>query len=106
MRLKINNPLKEHTLDRFYDKGIDWVFSHKTLSVLFCAISFPLCIFFFYFIDKERMPDIDENELITRIEWNENIHVDENQRRVGNCSVSCREHLWSRQRPSDCRITF
>ena len=28
------------------------------------------------------MPDIDENELITRIEWNENIHVDENQRRV------------------------
>lgn len=46
LRLKINNPLKEHTLDRFYDKGIDWVFSHKTLSVLFCAISFPLCIFF------------------------------------------------------------
>lgn len=82
LRLKINNPLKEHTLDRFYDKGVDWVFSHKTLSVLFCAISFPLCIFFFYFIDKERMPDIDENELITRIEWNENIHVDENQRRV------------------------
>ena len=71
LRLKINNPLKEHTLDRFYDKGIDWVFSHKTLSVLFCAISFPLCIFFFYFIDKERMPDIDENELITRIEWKE-----------------------------------
>ena len=82
LRLKINNPLKEHTLDRFYDKGVDWVFSHKTLSVLFCVISFPLCIFFFFFIDKERMPDIDENELITRIEWNENIHVDENQRRV------------------------
>lgn len=80
--LKINNPIKEHTLDRFYDKGVDWVFSHKTLSVLFCVVSLPLCVFFFFFIDKERMPDIDENELITRIEWNENIHVDENQRRV------------------------
>ncbi len=28
------------------------------------------------------MPDIEENELIARIEWNENIHVDENKRRV------------------------
>ena len=26
-RIRINNPLKEHTLDRFYDVGIDWVFS-------------------------------------------------------------------------------
>lgn len=28
------------------------------------------------------MPDIDQNELIARVEWNENIHVDENRRRV------------------------
>lgn len=82
LRIKINNPLKEHTLDRFYDRGVDWVFGHKTLSVLFCVISFPLCVFFFFFIDKERMPDIDENELIVRIEWNENIHVDENRNRI------------------------
>ena len=65
-----------------YDAGVDWVFSHKTFSVLFCAISIPLCVFFFFFIDKQRMPDIEENELIARIEWNENIHVDENRRRV------------------------
>ena len=28
------------------------------------------------------MPQIDQNELVARIEWNENIHVDENNRRV------------------------
>lgn len=82
LSLKLNNPFKAHTLDRFYDKGMDWVFKHKALSVTFCAVSFPLCVFFFYFIDKERMPEIDENELITRIEWNENIHLKESQRRV------------------------
>lgn len=82
LSLKFNNPIKDHTLDRFYDKGVDWVFAHKTISVAFCLISIPLCVFFFFFIDKERMPDIDENELIARIEWNENIHVDENQQRV------------------------
>ena len=77
LSFKFNNPIKDHTLDRFYDAGVDWVFSH-----LFCAISIPLCVFFFFFIDKQRMPDIEENELIARIEWNENIHVDENRRRV------------------------
>lgn len=82
LSFKFNNPIKDHTLDRFYDAGVDWVFCHKTISVLFCTISIPLCVFFFFFIEKERMPDIEENELIVRVEWNENIHVDENRRRV------------------------
>lgn len=82
LSFKFNNPIKDHTLDRFYDAGVDWVFGHKTVSVLFCVISIPLCIFFFFFIEKERMPNIEENELIARVEWNENIHVDENQKRV------------------------
>lgn len=81
-RIRINNPLKAHTLDRIYDKGIDWVFSHKTVGALFCIVSVPLCVFLFYYIGKERMPEIDQNELIARIEWNENIHVDENRHRV------------------------
>ena len=33
-------------------------------------------------IDKERMPAVDQNELLARVEWNENIHVDENRDRV------------------------
>ena len=82
LSFKFNNPVKDHTLDRFYDAGVDWVFRHKTSGVLFCVISIPLCVFFFFFIDKERMPDIEENELVVRIEWNENIHVDENRKRV------------------------
>ena len=81
-RIRINNPIKEHTLDRFYDAGVDFIFAHKTASVVFCIISVPLCVFMFYFIGKERMPEIDQNELIARVEWNENIHVDENHRRV------------------------
>ena len=81
-RIRINNPLKEHTLDRFYDAGVDWIFAHKMISMVFCVVSVPLCVFLFYFIGKERMPEIDQNELIARVEWNENIHVDENRHRV------------------------
>lgn len=46
------------------------------------------------------MPDIDQNELIARVEWNENIHVDENRRRVDalfsdlSSKQSNRQRLW------------
>lgn len=99
LSFKFSNPIKDHTLDRFYDAGVDWVFRHKTVSVLFCVVSIPLCVFFFFFIDKQRMPDIEENELMARIDWNENIHVDENRRRVDELlqelDVPVKEHTAS-----------
>ena len=76
------NVLKNEWLESFYDKGIDWVFSHKTLSVVVCLLTIPLCVFMFAVLDKQRMPDIVQNVLIFRVEWNENIHVGENNSRV------------------------
>ncbi|MBE6287518.1 MAG: efflux RND transporter permease subunit [Mediterranea massiliensis] len=90
-RIRINNPLKEHTLDRFYDAGVDWVFAHKKVSIAFCVVSIPLCVFMFNFIDKERMPKIDQNELMVRIEWNENIHLDENRSRIETLFATLQE---------------
>lgn len=54
--MRINNLVKEHTLDRFYDTGVDFVFRHKTASLIFIAITLPLCAFLFYEIPKSRMP--------------------------------------------------
>ena len=80
--MRINNLIKDHTLDRFYDSGIDFIFSHKKATLIFTVITIPLCAFLFYEIPKSRMPEIDENELIVHVEWNENIHLDENQERI------------------------
>jgi multidrug efflux pump subunit AcrB len=66
----------------FYDRGIDFVFRHKTASLLLILVSFPLCVYLFFLIPKSRMPEIDQNEVIAFIEWNENIHVDENRLRT------------------------
>lgn len=79
---KFNNPIKEHTMDKFYDKGVDFVFRHKVASVIFILATIPFCVFLFYHIPKSRMPEIDQNELLSFIEWNENIHVNENQQRI------------------------
>ncbi len=80
--MRINNLIKDHTLDRFYDSGVDFIFSHKKAALIFTVITIPLCAFLFYEIPKSRMPKIDENELIVHVEWNENIHLDENQERI------------------------
>ena len=79
---RFDNLVKNDWLERYYDNGIEWVFSHKKLSLLMTGATLPLCVFFFFFLEKERMPKIDQNELVMRVEWNENIHVDENRRRV------------------------
>ena len=73
---------KNAWLERFYDDGIHWVFSHKKLSIAMTLVALPLCFFLFSYLEKERMPEIEQNELVMRIDWNENIHVDENHRRI------------------------
>lgn len=74
--------LKNTWIERFYDQGIDWVFAHKRLCLAGTFATLPLCVVLFYGMKKERMPEIDQNELVMRVEWNENIHVGENRRRV------------------------
>ena len=82
LNLKLNNPIKEHTLDRFYERGDAFTFAHKRSSLSLILISVPLCVLLFYLIPKSKMPAIDQNELLVQVEWNENIHLDENRDRV------------------------
>ncbi len=82
LNLNFEHPIKDKVLDSLYHRGVDYIFRHKIVSGTFILIALPLCVFFFYYIPKSRMPIIDQNELITHIEWNENIHLYENEARV------------------------
>ena len=75
---------KDSLLDKMYDSGIDWVFSHKVLTVVLSAAVLPLGYYLFDTIRKEKMPDISQNEFLVNIDWNENIHVGENNDRTIN----------------------
>ncbi|MDF9831302.1 efflux RND transporter permease subunit [Parabacteroides sp. PF5-6] len=81
--IKFNNPIKAHTLNKGYDAGVDFVFSHKTTFLLLVVLAVPACVVLFSLIPTSRMPVIDQNEMVVRVEWNENIHVEENRQRVG-----------------------
>lgn len=73
---------KVSVAEKIYHKGVDWIFAHKSFTVIVMILVFPLCIWLFSFIRKEKMPDVSQNELMVNIEWNENIHLQENNRRV------------------------
>lgn len=92
LNIKFTSFFKDEMLYRFYDRGIDYVFSHKKRSLLVLSLTLPVCVALFYIIPKTRMPVIDQNELLFHVEWNENIHVDESRKRV-NALLGEVEHL-------------
>lgn len=77
-----NAPIKDTVFDTIYDKGTHWVFSHKGLTMIIMLIIFPICALLFWMIPKEKMPYITQNEMIVKVDWNENIHLSENKERV------------------------
>lgn len=68
-------------IEKLFDKGTEWIFSHKILTTIVMLAVFPLCVFLFYTIEKTKMPDIKQNELLVNVEWNESIHLQENKDR-------------------------
>lgn len=80
--VKINNPLKAHTLDAAYERGVNLAFRYRKTCMLILVLSLPFCMVLFWAIPKERMPEVRQTELMVHIDWNENIHIDENRQRT------------------------
>jgi multidrug efflux pump subunit AcrB len=70
-----------------YDWGINWVFAHKKTSLATVILAVPLCFLLFLIIPKEKMPDIRQSEVLLNIDWNENIHLQENRERCTQLSA-------------------
>lgn len=66
----------------WYDKGFGFIFRHKIAAFLFLILSIPFCVWMFRVMPKSAMPHLDHTETVAMVEWNENIHVDENKKRV------------------------
>lgn len=65
-----------------YDKGIDFVFAHKIIFSALLIVALPFCVLMFNLIPKDRMPSIEQDELIVDIDWNENFHIEKNKERI------------------------
>lgn len=65
-----------------YDRGIDFCFRHRRIMIICTALTVPLCVLLFALMPQERMPEIPTSECVMRIDWNENVSLDENLRRT------------------------
>ncbi len=73
---------KNDWLFSIYEKGVDFTFAHKKSMIAFILFSIPLCVILFNVIEKEKMPVLDYDEMVVKVDWNEEINVKENADRV------------------------
>ena len=66
----------------WYDRGISFIFKHKKSVMVTAGLTIPLCVVLFYFVPKSNMPYLEYNEVEVKVEWNENIHTQENKQRT------------------------
>ncbi len=65
-----------------YERGFDHIFRRRKITMfLFLALLIPACLMI-WLMPKERFPQFTHNELLVKIDWNQNINIDENIRRT------------------------
>ncbi|MDD4032876.1 MAG: efflux RND transporter permease subunit, partial [Bacteroidales bacterium] len=72
----------KHFIYALYNAGYYFTFRHKWIHIIGVLFTLPVCVWMFQWIDKERMPAIDYQEAIVKVDWNENIHTPENHVRL------------------------
>lgn len=80
-----------HKLEDWYENGVDIVFRHQVISTLTFLLLIAMSVVLFRVVKKEKLPYLTQNELLIDLVWNENIHLDENRRRVVSLLSSVRE---------------
>ena len=75
---------KINTLDygAIYEKGFRLIMKNQGLAWLLFFLMLTGVVLLYNTLPKDRLPPLAHDEMMIRIEWNEYIHIDENNRRV------------------------
>ena len=69
-------------LYQWYDHLIKAIFGHPGWVSFGLIAALPFCVYMFRHIPHELMPQTEQTSMRVRIDWNENIHADENLSRI------------------------
>jgi multidrug efflux pump subunit AcrB len=76
-RISFDEPLR-----RWDENVMEWFMDHRGIAWGILALSIVGSVVCFAFMPKERLPEMTYTETIMNIDWNEQISIDENERRV------------------------
>lgn len=85
-RISIDEPLR-----RWEEKIVGWFIDHRAVAWGILAVSAAGIVLCFTLMPKERLPEMTYTETIMTIDWNEQISIDENERRVVSLEEMIRE---------------
>ena len=68
-----------------YERGIKWVLRNPVKSVTAFCLAIPAIFLIYKGLEKERLPYMEHNDALMKIDWNAGISVEENDVRVGMC---------------------
>ena len=86
-----SNPIKNRWLsflqiysgmESGYEKGYNWVFKNRKWFFVGTGLLLVLGLLSFIFIRKERFPAFEQTDAMISIDWNRNISMQENRKRV------------------------
>ncbi|HEY9123889.1 MAG TPA: efflux RND transporter permease subunit, partial [Bacteroidales bacterium] len=83
-----------------YEKGVSWVFKHKMATLLMFLVLLLSGVLWYSLVRKEKFPTFKQDEMVVDIDWNENIHIDENRGRVAKLINTISQLL----KQSNCQI--
>ncbi|MGI6323064.1 MAG: efflux RND transporter permease subunit [Bacteroidales bacterium] len=69
-------------IEEKYEKGMDFFFRYRTMTMISFGLTILVMIWFFITMEKERFPAVRQDELVISLDWNENITLDENLKRI------------------------
>ncbi len=68
--------------EKWYEKGLRFTLRNQAWIWLTIFIMLFSAFFLFQSLEKEKFPPLTQHETLLWVDWNEQIHVDENSRRV------------------------
>ncbi|MEQ9220508.1 MAG: efflux RND transporter permease subunit [Cyclobacteriaceae bacterium] len=70
------------SLSGIYKRGYEKINKHQPVMVILLIIVLAAIYPLYLVLEKQRFPDITESATQIHLDWNENIHVDENRKRL------------------------
>lgn len=75
-------PSGKNAMYKPYEAMMGWVFRHSRICLIILVCMVPLTGIIFWHIEKERMPKVEQDDMLLTIDWNTGISATENDRRI------------------------
>ncbi|MBN2755848.1 MAG: efflux RND transporter permease subunit [Bacteroidales bacterium] len=80
--IKLLEKINRINYEKLYSKGFRLIMRNQLFAFLLFVVFILAAIALYPFIDKSQLPEITKDEIMLKIDWNQRIHIDENNKRV------------------------